>query len=413
MSIALRKVYFNPRMWIMLAMGFSSGLPLMLTLSTLQAWFTEAGVNIVVIGTLSLIGLPYVFKFLWAPIMDRFRLPWGGRRKGWIFAMQLALCVTLFWIAWLDPKTQPLLIGIVALLIAFFSASQDISVDAYRTDVLETDERGLGSAYFVFAYRIAMLVAGGVALVLADHFGWRFTYETMAVVMGLLSIVTWFAPSVEEVKTPANLVTTAVDSFRDLWQRESIGIILLFVVFYKLGDALSLSLLTTFLLHGVGFSLTELGIVVKTVGLIGVLLGAFVGGTLMVNLGLFRSLLIFGFAQAVSTLSFMLLAMVGKSFVVMVVSVALENFCSGMSTVAFMAFLMSLCHVRYTATQYASLSALASVGRVFLGPVAGVMVQHLGWVTFYAWSFAMSFPGLMLLFMLRSRVSFNAKMAEC
>jgi PAT family beta-lactamase induction signal transducer AmpG len=409
-----KNVFLNPRMLAITCLGFASGLPLALTSSTLQAWFTQAGVSITTIGVLSLIGMPYVWKFLWAPLMDRFTVLGSSRRRGWILLTQLALCTTLFCLATFNPAQQPGLMGLVALLVAFFSASQDVAIDAYRTDVLPADERGIGSAYFIFAYRIAMLVAGGVVLVIADHAGFKVAYQIMAITIALCTIATYFAPEIKhEVLPTHNIFATIKESFVDLLSRDSIGLLLLFVVFYKLGDALATSLITNFILHGLGFSLTQLGIAYKTVSLIATLAGAFTGGALLVKLRLYRSLLLFGLAQALSTLTFMALALAGKNFSLMVASVFIENFCSGMGTTAFVAFLMSLCHMRYTATQYACLSALASVGRVFLGPVAGVMVVHLGWVAFFAWSFVLSFPGLMLLMLLRKKVSFNAEMAEC
>jgi PAT family beta-lactamase induction signal transducer AmpG len=411
----LQAIFINRRLFAILCMGFSSGLPLMLTLSTLQAWFTQAGTSIITVGTLSLVGIPYLLKFLWAPFMDRFAPIKGGKRRGWILITQLGLFISLLILAGLDPKLEPKMIGFVALIIAFFSASQDVSVDAYRADALLPDERGVGAAYYIFAYRMAVLVSGALALVIADYMGWRITYQIMAGLIALAALGTLFAPNTHEATLPVhnNIWRTIQDSFQDLWKRESIVLILLFVVFYKLGDALSLSLITNFLLRGLGFTLTEVGLVYKTVSLIATIVGALVGGAARVWLGMFRALLVFGIAQALSTLTFVLLAIVGKNFNLMVVSVFIENLCSGMSTAVFMAFMMSLCHLRYTATQYACLSALASIGRVCLGPVAGVMVSHLGWVSFYAWSFTMSFPGLFILGLLRTKVSFNAKMAEC
>lgn len=412
-KLSLKPVLFNPRIIAMLFLGFSSGLPLVLTGSTLQAWFTQAGVSVVTIGVLSLVGMPYIWKFLWAPLMDTFIPPGAGKRRGWILITQVSLCATLWILATLHPESNPKLVGIVALFIAFFSASQDIAIDAYRTDVLHPEERGVGSAYFVFAYRVAMLVAGGLGLILADHFGWRFTYQLMAGLIAFSAIATYLAPEVKAIApAPKNLFATIKESFSDLLDREAIVSILLFVVLYKIGDALALSLMSNFLLRGLGFSLTEIGLVYKTISLLAMVLGAFFGGVLLVRLNLYRALLLFGLAQAFSTLMFMVLALAGKNFSLMVTAITIENFCSGMSTSAFIAFLMSLCHQRYTATQYACLSALAAVGRVFLGPVAGIMVSHWGWVNFYAWAFLLSFPGLMLLVTLRNRMSFNAKAIE-
>jgi PAT family beta-lactamase induction signal transducer AmpG len=410
----IQSIFVNRRLLAILCMGFSSGLPLMLTLSTLQAWFTQAGTSVITVGMLSLVGIPYLLKFLWAPFMDRFAPIKGGKRRGWILITQVGLCVALWVLAGLDPKLEPKMIGFVALIIAFFSASQDVSVDAYRADALLPEERGIGAAYYIFAYRMAILVSGALALVIADHTSWQTTYQIMAGLIALTVLGTLFAPNTHEAITPAhnNLWFTIRNSFQDLWRRDSIVLLLLFVVFYKLGDALASSLITTFLLRGLGFNLTEVGSVYKSASIVATIIGALIGGAAMVWLGMFRSLLIFGIAQAFSTLTFIVLAMIGKNIWCMAICVFIENFCSGMGTVAFMAFMMSLCHVEYTATQYACLSALASIGRVCLGPVAGVMVLHFGWVSFYAWSFAMSFPGLFLLGLLRTKVSFNAKVAE-
>ncbi len=400
----------NPRIMAVFFLGFSSGLPLVLIGSTLQAWYTEAGVSIITIGALSLVGTPYVWKFLWAPFMDAFSLSKNSKRRGWILAMQLLLCAALMVIAAMHPERHPVWVAMVALTIAFFSASQDVAIDAYRTDVLQPDERGTGAAYFITAYRIAMLVAGGVGLVLADHFGWRLTYQIMAVLIALSTLVTYFAPEPEDDgRAPKNLLATVLESFGDLLKRESIAWILLFIVLYKCGDAFAASLITTFLLKGLGFSLTNIGIVFKSVSIVATISGAFVGGVLLVRLNLFRALLLFGLAQAFSTLMFMMLALAGKNFTLMVISIAIENFCSAMGTTAFMAFLMSICNHHYSATQYACLSALSAVGRVFLGPLAGVMQLHWGWIDFYAWSFVLSFPGLFLLLYLRKKVSFNAQ----
>jgi PAT family beta-lactamase induction signal transducer AmpG len=402
----LKSALLNPRIMAVFFLGFSSGLPLVLIGSTLQAWYTEAGVSVVTIGALSLVGTPYVWKFLWAPLMDAFSLFKSSKRRAWILITQLLLCVALLAIAMQHPERHPVLVAMVALAIAFFSASQDIAIDAYRTDVLHADERGIGAAYFTTAYRIAMLVAGGLGLVMADHWGWRLTYQMMA----LFILVTYFAPEPQEdERTPKNLLATIAQSFGDLLQRESIAWILLFIVLYKFGDAFAASLITNFLLKGLGFSLTNIGVVFKSVSLIATISGAFFGGVLLVRLNLYRALLLFGLAQAFSTLLFVLLALAGKNFSLMVISIAIENFCSAMGTTAFLAFLMSLCNHHYSATQYACLSALSAVGRVFLGPFAGIMQLHWGWIHFYAWAFILSFPGLLLLLFLRDRMSFNAQ----
>lgn len=400
----------NARFLSLLFLGFSSGLPFALTGSTLQAWFTQSGISVVTIGALSLVGMPYIWKFLWAPLMDRFVPPLWGRRRGWIAITQLVLCMLLFMMARLNPVLNPGMIGILAVVIAFAAASQDIAVDAYRTDVLLPNERGTGMAIFIFAFRMAILCSGGMALILADHVGWRVTYELMALLMAASIMPTFFSPeTTRQILAPVSLRLTVVESFKNILKRDSIYLILLFIVLYKLGDALVVALTSNFLLHGLGFTLTDVGVAYKTVGLVATIIGAFFGGALLTRIGLYKGLWIFGFAQACSNFMFMLLAIVGKNYALMVFTIFIENFCAGMSTTALLAFLTSLCDQNYSATQYACLSAFAALGRVIVGPFAGLMVEHLGWVSFYGWASLACFPAIILLSLLRSRVSFNVE----
>lgn len=393
-----------------LLLGFSSGLPLALTGSTLQAWLTQAGVSVVAIGAFSLVGMPYVWKVLWAPVLDRFIPPLWGRRRGWILITQLGLCITLFILAQMNPQAQPALIGVLALVIAFISASQDIAIDAYRTDILLPDKRGLGAAAYIFSYRIAMLISGGLALVFADHFGWRITYEIMAILLGFSIISTYFSPEISDsIQAPKTIVDAVIKPLANLFKRDRVMVIMLFILFYKFGDALALALMSNFLLKGIGFSLTAVGVAHKTFGLLATIIGAFVGGALLTRLSLFRALLLFGVLQAFSNLMFMFLAMAGKSYSLMVTSIFIEAFCSGMGTAAFVAFLMALCDHHYTATQFACLSGIAAMGRVCIGPIAGLMALHLGWISYFGLSFVLSFPGIFLLFALRNRVRLNAE----
>lgn len=402
------KMLINSRLLAILVLGFASGLPLSLTGATLQAWFTEANVSLKTIGTLSLLGIPYTFKFLWSPLMDHYGFSKLGKRKTWILLMQLALVFALLLISEMNPEFQAGSIGMVALLIAFFSASQDISINAYTTDVLPVEERGLGAAYTVFAYRIAVLVSGGLALVFADYFGWKRTYEFMAFLMLLSMVPTYFAPRTTEVISSArNLYQTTKQSLINILQRDKIILLLFFIMFYKFGDALALSLITNFLLHGLGFTLTEVGLAYKTVSFIAMVLGGFAGGILLTRWNIYRALLVFGIAQAISNLTFAVLAYVGKEFFLMAASVFIENFCSGLSTAALLAFMMSQCDHRFTASQFALFSAVASLGRVFLGPVAALMVENLGWIQFYIWSFVLCFPGILLLMFLKDEVMYH------
>jgi PAT family beta-lactamase induction signal transducer AmpG len=245
---------------------------------------------------------------------------------------------------------------------------------------------------------------------MADYLGWRVTYEIMAVLMALSMLVTYWAPEIaNSIQSPKTLRSAVVDAIKDLFQRKGIIIIVLFLIFYKLGNALVLALMSNFLLHNLGFTLTQVGLAFKTVGLLATILGAFVGGAFLVRLNLYYALLVFGLLQAFSNAMFLLLAVVAKSYLLLVISIFVESFCSGMSTVAFVAFLMGLCNERYTATQYACLSALDSIGRVCAGPIAAIWVAHYGWINFFGWAFILSFPGLVLLTTLRSKVRLNAQ----
>lgn len=397
----------NPRFTAVLLLSFSSGLPLVLVGSTLQAWYTAAGANLMTIGLLTLVGQPYVYKFLWAPIMDRFAPNRLGRRRGWIFLMQAGLVVALAVMAFMDPLRQPGWLAAVAFLVALFSASQDIAFDAYRTDVLRSNERGMGAALNTLGYRVAMLVAGAIALILAEKVGWRLTYLIMTALILVEMNVTLWAPQPERpAQAPVTLQAAVVEPMRAFLSRDSAIALLAFIVLYKLCDAFSLALNTTFLMRGVGFSLVDVGSIIKVVGLVAVLLGSFLGGVVLPRWGLFRSLLVFGFLQAFANLSFMLLAMLGKQYAVMVFAVFSDYFCSGLGSVAFIAFLMRLCNRRYSATQYAIFSALAAVGRVFAGPESAYLVGHVGWPLFYFMTFLIGMPPLVLLCWLKRRVSF-------
>ncbi|MGH8592503.1 MAG: AmpG family muropeptide MFS transporter [Gammaproteobacteria bacterium] len=396
----------NRRVAVMLFLGFSSGLPLALTAGTLQAWLTVAGVDIKTIGVFALTGLPYTVKFLWAPLMDRYALPLLGRRRGWMLLTQLGLLASIAAMASLSPSENIGLLGALALLVAFLSASQDIAFDAYRADVLRPAERGFGAAVSVTGYRVAMLASGALALVLSDQIGWRATYIVMGMTMTLGIAATLVSPEPGfSGREPLSLARAIRDPFVEFWSRSGAWSLLALIVLYKLGDAFSASLSSTFLLRGLGFSATDVGVVNKGMGLFALLTGAIVGGAMMVRLGLYRSLFLFGILQAVTNLGFFLLALSEKHYLGMVVAIALENLAGGMGTAAFVALLMALCDHRYTATQFALLSALASIGRVLVGPVAGYWVTEVGWAMFFFTSLIAAFPGLWLLWQLRTALT--------
>lgn len=404
--IDYRALLSNPRIGIMLFLGFSSGLPLALSGGTLQAWLASTDVDIRIIGLFGLTGLPYVLKFIWAPFMDRFVPPWLGRRRGWMALSQIGMMVLLALMASQMQGEVGWVLAVAALAVAFMSATQDISIDAYRADTLRSDERGMGAAVSVAGYRIAMLVSGGLALVLADQIGWLNTYLIMAALMSLGLLSSLFGPEAElEQKPPATLQEAVIEPFREFMGRNCALLILLMIILYKLGDAFAGTLTTAFLIKGPGFSLTDIGVINKSTGLLATLLGGLWGGVMMMKLGLYRSLMVFGIFQAVTNLGFMFLSIAGKSYLGLITVVACENLAGGMGTAAFVALLIALCHHRYTATQFALLSSLAAIGRVFVGPAAGVMVDYSGWTWFFLMTFGLALPGLILLRYLRRDIN--------
>jgi PAT family beta-lactamase induction signal transducer AmpG len=396
----------SPRIAAVLLLGFSSGLPLALTGSTLQAWLTVSSVDIMTIAWFSWIGIPYLLKFLWSPVMDRYVPPFLGRRRGWILMTQLALALGVAGMALSSPGDQLWLTGCLALWVAFMSASQDIVVDAYRADLLPARERGMGAAVGVLGYRIAMLASGGLALILADQVGWRETFFVMAALMSLGMLVSFAAPepAVPGV-SPRSLREAVVEPLKDLFSRPGAVQLLVLIVLYKFGDALAGTLTTAFLIRGIGFSLTDVGAINKGLGLASLLLGGFVGGLLLVRMSLTRALLLFGVLQAVSNLSFAVLAWVGKSYPLLLFAVGFENLASGMGTAAFVAFAMALCNHSFSATQYALLSALASLGRILFGPVTGGLVGIVGWADFFVLTFVAALPGLWLVWHMRAQIA--------
>jgi len=503
------------RLLVVAVLGFASGLPLALTGQALQAWLSVEGVDIATIGFLSLVGLPYTFKFLWAPLMDRFELwPALGRRRGWLVLSQLALALALWALASTSPTGALQAFALLAVAVAFISASQDVVIDAYRTDLLPPAERGLGASLNVLGYRLAMILSGGVALIWTDAtqgsgWTWPQVYRFMAglmagaavlsalvlprlpapaaaadhaprssarndllgfaavvaaVVVGYLATLQAFTPLAKALLGPwlaagtlsATLqarwidllallmgigltlplaawaarrarFATLLDGLGSYFAQPGAAAFLLFIVLYKLGDAFAGALMTPFLLKTMAFSSAEVGVVNKIIGLWLTLGGALLGGLLMLRLGLWRALLLFGVLQAVSNLGFWWLAVQGKGslpglgipafdlgFVALaqptqvdgglLMVIAFENLSGGMGTAAFLAFLMSLTQQRFTATQFAMLSAFASVGRVWVGPLAGVLAESIGWPLFFIVSTVVALPALGMLWWMRAAV---------
>ena len=503
------------RLWrlaAVLMLGFASGLPLALTGQAMQAWLSLEGIDVATIGFLSLVGLPYTFKFLWAPLMDRFDPPWLGRRRGWLVLTQLLLAGALLLMAGTSPKESMRLYALLAVAIAFLSASQDVVIDAYRTDLLPAPERGLGASLSVLGYRLAMILSGGIALIWTDPVnaggpaGWTWpeVYRLMALLMvAAAGVSALLLPRLPRLERPESVARNDLIGFAAVLAAAAVGYLLTdrvlgplsstllgplleqttlaptlrqrwadllallagiaitlplgawaarvarfetllggmasyfaqpgawaflgFIVLYKLGDAFAGSLMTPFLLKAMAFGSAEVGVVNKVIGLWLTIGGALLGGALMLRLGLWRSLMLFGVLQMASNLGFWWLAVHGQGALPgltvpafdwgflklaqatpvdggLLMVIAFENISGGMGTAAFVAFLMSLTSQRFTATQYAMLSAFASIGRVWVGPLAGVLAESIGWPSFFLVSTLAALPALWMLMRLRLTV---------
>jgi MFS transporter, PAT family, beta-lactamase induction signal transducer AmpG len=389
---------FSGRMLVALLMGFASGLPLLLTGSVLQAWLKDGGVDLTSIGLFALAGLPYTLKFLWSPLFDRFTPGLLGRRRGWLLMMQLALAAALYGLSLAQPAAGGLAwISMAALLVAFFSASQDIVVDAYRRESLAEEELGLGSALYVNGYRVGLLLAGAGGLILADALSFRTMYQLMAAAMVLCTVVTVLAP---EPSLPEGRPKTLFDAvflpFRNYFTREGAWLTLAFILLYKLGDTMASAITTPFYLD-LGYSKTEIGTVVKLFGFWATITGGTLGGIWILRIGLNRALWIFGLGQMLSTLGFVVLATVTPTIAVLATVVTIENFTAGLGTSAFVGFMAALTDRRFTATQYALLSSLMGVPRVLASAPTGWMAEWLGWPGFFLLCTLIAIPGLVLL----------------
>jgi PAT family beta-lactamase induction signal transducer AmpG len=387
-------------MGTLLFLGFSSGLPFYLTSKTLQAWMTTAKVDLATIGFFSLVTLPYSLKFVWAPVMDRFVPPFLGRRRGWVLITQLLLLVVIAAMALHDPRTGLKMLAINAIAIAFLSASQDISLDAYRTDVLETREMGAGAAIFVLGYRVALLVTGGLALYLADRIPWPSVYLVLAALMLIGILTTFLAPEpILRDQPPRSLYEAVILPFGEFFQRNGIGralLVLLFIVLYKYADSLAGSMTTPFLLK-TGFTQTEVAAAFGVAGLIATIVGTLAGGVAIGKWGINRSLYVFVVFQGLSNLTYYYLAMSSESRWFMTTAVVVENFGYGLVTGAMTAFLMVMCNKRFTATQFALLSSLMAASRDLLVAPGGKIAESAGWPTFFLITVAMAIPPLLLL----------------
>ncbi len=392
------KSILSRKMLVAFLMGYACGLPFVITKDVLKAWMTVEGVDLTVIGLFNLVGLSYVLKFLWAPLVDRFTIGLFGRRRGWLLIFQLALIIAIIGLGMTNPGKNPWMVAFASLLVTLFSASQDIVVDAYRREDLSDEELGLGSSLYFNGYRIGMLVAGSGGLIMADHMPFQMVYAILAACMlpGVITTLLTPEPSTP-FGTPQNFKEAVIDPFVEYFQRSRAVWMLAFILMYKLGDNIAASITISFYID-IGFTLTEIGTTAKIFGFWAIIAGGLLGGIIIVKLGINRSLWIFGALQAISTAGFAVLAHLGNYLPALAGVIGFENFSAGMGTAAFMAFMASITNKKFTATQYALLTSLMRVPDVVISSFSGFMAKHMGWTTFFIFCALIAIPGMLLLF---------------
>jgi PAT family beta-lactamase induction signal transducer AmpG len=399
-------VYFEPRQLIILVMGFASGLPLLLTLSTLSYWLATTEADLTTIGLFAAVGAPYGWKFLWSPVIDQVRLPvlstLLGHRKSWLIVLQGFLAVAIFALGLTDPTTNPFGTAFAVLTVAFFSASQDIVIDAYRIEILKEEEQAAGAATTQIGYRIGLLLAGAGAIALSDFVSWATVFAVLAACILACAVFTLFIPE-PQVRRPAFgndyaawLNEAVVQPFREFMQRRGWVVVLLFILFYKFGDAFSGFLANPFY-KAMGFSGVEIALMTKIYGLIATMVGGVLGGVIVARIGLFRTLMIGGILQAVTNLLFTMLALHGHDLVWLGIAITADNLAGGLAAAAFVAYLSGLCNKAFTATQYALLSSFMAQGRTLMSMPSGWLAEKLHWPEFWAITAFMAIPGLILL----------------
>ena len=448
--------YFQKKIFITLSMGFVSGIPLLLTITLLQAWLTDEGISKSTIGLFALVGLPYSLKFLWAPIFDGITLSTFGRRRSWMLVTQILLIITITGLGMTDPAMNATNVAILAVLVAFASASQDIVIDAYRRESLSDEEQTLGASAYVLGYRIGALAAGAGGLILADYMSYQMVYTFMSLVMLYGVLITIVADEPKSNYRPSNFIETVIKPFIEFFDRytsinniaadrlkhvrsglsitlrpddnirsERINrgykrskitrrnilknifltpvLILLFILLYKIGDTMAHSLSTNFYLD-IGFSKTEIGTIVKFFGLFATLVGAFAGGLIALKTGLYQSLIMFGIFQAIATLGFSLLAIVGDNIYLLMTVISLENLAAGMGYTAYLAFIANMTNKQFTATQFALMTALMSLPRTLFSGFSGYLVEFLDWELYFVFCSLIAIPALIILRKLKREI---------
>ena len=395
-----REAILNRRMLICVFTGFTSGLPLYVLIQLVPAWLRVEGVGLAEIGFFALIGFPYTWKFLWSPVMDRYTLPFLGRRRGWMLVTQLALLVSIASMGFIKPDLSIWTVAYLAAAVAFFSASQDIVLDAYRCELLPDIELGIGNAIHVQAYRLAGLVPGSLALILADYLPWHVVFAVVASFMGVGLLLTLsIQEAISNPSPPKTLRDALVEPFREFIERKGVasaGLILAFMLLYKLGDNMATALQSPFFID-VGFTLTQIGVISKFAALIAAIVGGLAGGVAMIKLGINRALWIFGVVQVISILGFALLSVVGADPWMLGAVVAFEYLGVGLGTAAFTAFIARATNPVFAATQFALFTALTAVPRTLANAVTGIIVEQVGWTNFFLLCTAIAIPGMLLL----------------
>jgi PAT family beta-lactamase induction signal transducer AmpG len=393
------KVLLNKKMGICCLTGFSSGLPLFILISLIPAWLRIENIDLKVIGLFSLIQLPFTWKFIWAPIFDRYKILMG-RRRGWLIIFQILLLLSIASLGFFDAVIDLKTIALISFLIAIFSASHDVVIDAYRREILDDAELGIGNAIHVNAYKISSLIPGSLSLILADMISWQnvFLITSLFMLVGIAMTLTIKEPDTQYIQ-PKNFKDSVIQPFISFFNkngRENALYILLFIFLYKLGDSMATALVTPFYID-LNFSMTEIGIIAKNAGLWASVIGGFLGGIWMIKIGINKALWIFGFLQLVTIIPFIVLSMVGHNLILLGITVGLESFAMGLGTTALIAFISKQTDPRYTATQFALFTSLASIPRSITNASTGFIVESLGWTNFFYLCFMLAIPGMLLL----------------
>lgn len=393
--------FLERRLLICLFTGFASGLPLFIIIQLVPAWLRSEGVGLKEIGFFALVGIPYTWKFIWSPLMDRYAPAPMGRRRGWMLITQVLMLASIGFLGYLDPQTQLSEIAILCAITAFLSASLDISIDAFRREILPDRELGLGNSIHVTTYRLAGLIPGSLSLILADHYAWNTVFIITAAFLSLGIGMTIFSKEPEiSIERPKTLKAAITEPFLEFFNRHGVRSalwILSFMFLYKLGDSMATALATPFYLD-LGFSKTDIGLVAKHAALWPAIIGGIMGGIIMLKIGINKALWLFGFAQIVSILGFVILAEVGYNLWVLAGVIGFEYLGVGLGTAAFVAFIARTTSPAYTATQLALFTALTALPRTFANSTTGIIVEQVGWTNFYLICTAIAVPGMFLLF---------------